>query len=155
MPAAIPFEQDLLQLLFWGTAITAGSVNIAQNHITTPATQYYVSLLRQDPSAAVAPDQTTGEVAYTGYARQPVARSNLGWSVVGGVVMPLPVLQFGVASAVSTQILATHFAVGTALTLAGKLLAWGKLLPPIAIVTGVNPRIDANPAASRFPDDWL
>ena len=151
MPAAIPFEEEVLKLLFHAVAIA----NIAQNHATTPATQYFVSLLRADPATSLAPDQTTSEIIYTGYARIPVARTTAGWNVTGGVVTPVGVLQFGTASAVPTQVMATHFGVGTLVSGTGKLLAAGKLVPPIPIVTGTTPRIDNNPPASRFPDDWM
>lgn len=155
MATVLTFEDDVLKLLFWGNAITAGTVNIAQNHVTTPATQYFVALLRGDPSTAIAPDQTTQEVTYSGYARIAVARTNLGWNVANGLVSPVGVLVFGTASAVATQILATHFGVGTLVSGAGKLIACGKLVPPIAINTGTTPRIDNNPVASRMPDDWI
>ena len=155
MPATIPFEEELLKLIFHGTAILGPTANIAQNHITTPATQYYVSLLRADPATAVVPDQTTNEIIYTGYVRLSVPRNTLGWNVTGGVVKTVELLVFGTASAVPTQVFATHFGVGTAVSGAGKLLAAGKLTPPIAIVTGTIPRIDNGTPASRFPDDWI
>lgn len=157
MPAAIPFEEELLKLIFHGSPILAGggTVNIAQNHITTPFTQYYVSLLRSDPGTSLAPDQSTGEIIYTGYLRLAVPRTTGGWEVVGGVVKNVGVLVFGTVTAVPTQVMATHFGVGTALSGTGKLLAAGKLVPPIAIANGAVPRIDNGTPASRFPEDWI
>lgn len=151
MPAAIPFEEEILKLIFHGAAITS----IAQNHATTPATQYFVALLKSDPATSTAPDQTTGEIIYTGYARLPVARTIAGWDVTGGVVKPVGVLVFGTATAVPAQVAAGWFGVGTMVTGVGKLLAAGKLVPPIVINTGTIPRIDNNPPASRFPEDWM
>lgn len=158
MPAAIPFEEEVLKLIFHGAPILAGAgaFNIAQNHITTPFTQYWVSLLKGDPGTSLAPDQSTNEIIYTGYLRLAVARTTAGWEVVGGVVKTVGVLVFGTVSAVPTQIMATHFGVGTVATGGpGKLLAAGKLMPAIAIVNGAVPRIDNGTPASRFPEDWM
>ena len=71
------FENDLLKLIFNGTAIG----NIADNAGTGPLTNLYVALHTANPGEAGA--QNTSECAYTGYARVAVARSGSGWTVTG------------------------------------------------------------------------
>ena len=67
------FENDLLKLIFNGTAIA----NLADDAGTSPLGNLYVSLHTADPGEAG--DQTTNECAYSTYARQAVARRS-GWS---------------------------------------------------------------------------
>lgn len=74
------FENDLLKLIFNGTAIA----NIADNAATAPLTDLWLSLHTADPGEAGS--QTTSETAYTGYARVAVARTSGGWSVSGASV---------------------------------------------------------------------
>ena len=64
------FENDLLGLIFNGTAIA----NLADDAATSPLTELYVSLHTADPGEAG--DQTTNECAYTSYARVAVARTS-------------------------------------------------------------------------------
>lgn len=136
------FENDWLKLIFNATAIA----NIADNAATSPLTNLYVSLHTADPGEAG--DQTTNEVAYTSYARVAVARTSGGWTVTGNSVSPAANIDFPAATGGTAT--ATHFAVGTASSGAGKLLYSGTVTPSISISSGVTPRITT---ASTITED--
>lgn len=127
------FENDLLRLIFNATAIA----NIADNAATSPLTQLFVSLHSADPGDPA--NQTTNEVAYTGYARVGVARTTGGFTVTANSVSPVANIDFGACTA--GTVTATHFAIGTASTGTGKVLYKGAISPTIAISTGVTPRL--------------
>lgn len=128
------FENDLLKLIFNGTAIA----NIADNAGSSPLTNLYVSLHTADPGEAG--DQTTNEAAYTGYARVAVARNSGGWTVTGASVSPTANIEFPEKTGGSDGT-ATHAAIGTAVSGTGKILYSGALTPNIAYADGVIPRI--------------
>lgn len=127
------FENDLLKLIFNATAIA----NMADNAGTAPLTNLYVALHTADVGEAGS--QTTNEVAYTGYARVAVARTSGGWTVTGNSVSPAANIDFPACTAGTAT--ATHWAVGTASTGAGKVLYKGTISPTISISTGVTPRL--------------
>lgn len=128
------FENDLLLLIFNGTAIA----NIADNAASAPLTNLYVSLHTADPGEAGT--QTTSETAYTGYARIAVARTSGGWTVTGASVSPVAAITFGECTA-SPGGAITHAAVGTLASGAGKILYSGALTPNITMAAGVSPQI--------------
>lgn len=128
------FENDLMKLIFNATAIA----NIADNAASSPLTNLFVSLHTADPGEAG--DQTTNETAYTGYARQTVARTTGGWTVTGNGVSPVANIDFPVCTA-SPGTTITHAAVGVAVSGASKILYKGGLSPQIAIAVGVIPRV--------------
>ena len=115
------FEGDVLKLIFNATAIA----NIADNAASSPLTNLYVSLHTADPGEAG--DQTTNEVSYGDYARVAVARTSGGWTVSGNSVSPAAAITFPTGSSGSGT--ATHAAVGTASSGAGKVLYKGALTP--------------------------
>jgi hypothetical protein len=127
------FENDWLKLIFNGTAIA----NIADNAATSPLTDLYVSLHTGDPGEAGS--QTTSECAYTSYARVAVARNGTGWTVTGNSVSPTADITFPAATGGTET--ATHFAVGTVSSGAGKVLYKGTLSPNISISSGVTPKV--------------
>lgn len=127
------FENDLLKLIFNGTAIA----NIADDAGTSPLTDLYVSLHTADPGEGG--DQTTSECAYTSYARVAVSRDNSGWTVTDNSVSPAANIDFPAATGGTET--ATHVAVGTASSGAGKILYSGAISPNISISSGVTPRI--------------
>ena len=127
------FENDLLALIFNGTAIA----NLADDAATSPLTELYVSLHTADPGEAG--NQTTSECAYTSYARVAVARTSGGWTITGNSVSPAANIDF--PAAIGGTETATHVAIGTASTGTGKILYSGTISPNIAISTGVTPRI--------------
>lgn len=128
------FENDLLALIFNGTPIA----NIADNAASSPLTNLYLSLHTADPGEAG--DQTTNEIAYTGYARVAVARTAGGWTVTGNSVSPVASIDFPemTGGAGGTAIYA---AIGTAASGAGKILYSGALTPSVLVADGVIPRI--------------
>jgi len=127
------FENDLLALIFNGTAIA----NIADNAASSPLTNLYVALHSADPGEAGS--QTTNEVAYTSYARVAVARTSGGWTVSANSVVPAAAINFPACTGGTAT--ATHFSIGTASSGAGKILYSGALSPTISIATGVTPQL--------------
>ena len=128
------FENQLLQLIFNGTPIA----NLADNAATAPLTHLYVALHTADPGESG--NQSTNEVAYTGYARVGVARTAGGWVVTGNSVRPANSIEFGEMTA-GTPGTATHASIGTAASGAGTILYRGALTPSVAFNIGVIPRI--------------
>lgn len=127
------FENDLLKLIFNGTAIA----NIADNAAASPLTNLYVSLHTADPGEAGS--QTTSEATYTGYARVAVARTSGGWTVTGNSVSPVATISFPACTAGTNTI--THWAVGTAASGAGKILYSGTVTPNLSVANAVTPQI--------------
>lgn len=117
---ASTFRNDTLKLIFNGTAIA----NIADNAGTSPLTDLQVALHTAFPG--LGGNQTSSEIAYTGYVRIAVARTTGGWTVTGNVVAPVAAIQFGEMTAGAGGV-ATHFSVGTAASSTGKLLRIGVL----------------------------
>jgi len=125
-------ETELLALLFNGTAIA----DLAENDTSSPATTLTVALHTADPGEGGT--QSTNETAYTGYARQTVARTAGGWTVTGNSVSPVANIDFPECTA-SPGAAITHFSVGTGV--ANKLLYSGTVTPNITMAVGVIPRI--------------
>lgn len=136
------FENDFLKLIFNATPIQ----NIADNAATSPLTNLYVALHSADPGESG--NQTTNEVAYTGYARVAVARSTSGWSVSGNSVNPVAAISFPQCTGGTAT--ATHFSVGTSQTGTGKILYKGTISPNISISNGVIPQLTT---ASSITED--
>lgn len=128
------FENDFLKLIFNGTAID----NIADNAASSPLTHLYLALHTVDPGEAG--NQSTNEVAYTGYARIAVARTSGGWTVTDNVVSPTTAIEFGEMTG-GTPGTATHATIGTASSGVGKVLFRGALTPNVNFNVGVVPRI--------------
>jgi len=126
------FENDILKLIFNGTAIA----DLAENDTSTPATTLTVALHTADPGEAGT--QATNETAYTGYARQTVARTSGGWTVTGNSVSPVANIDFPECTAAPGANI-THASVGTGV--ANKLLWKGALSAAIVMAVGVIPRI--------------
>lgn len=135
------FENDLLKLIFNGTAIA----NIADNAASSPLTNLYVSLHTGDPGEAG--DQTTSECAYTSYARVAVARTGSGWTVTDNSVSPAAEIAFPAATGGTETV--THFAVGTATSGTGKVLYKGTVTPNISVTSGVTPKLSTSTAITE------
>lgn len=131
------FETAFLGLIFNGTPISL----LAQNQVTDPATNLYISLHINDPSESGT--QETSEVAYDAYARVPVVRTTDGWIVDGSTVRPVNNITF---STVTTGNLGTvtHVGIGTEATGDGRLIASGALTPQIVLAPDVIPTIGAS-----------
>jgi len=135
------FENDMLLHVFNNADITLiGDAAGLQN--STAAGSLYVSLHTSNPDEAGS--QTTGEIAYTGYARVAVARASGagGWNISGNACNNVSEVAFGEMTAGAGGTV-THFAVGTDASGAGKLLYWGLCTPNIAVTNGVTPRFAA------------
>ncbi len=128
------FETALLLNLFNNTAI-ANVGDATGLRGSTVAGSLYLSLHTADPGEAGT--QATSECAYTGYARQPVARSGAGFTVSGNQVTLAAEVPFPIASAGSE--VATHFAIGAQVSGANLVLYKGALTPTITIGVGVTP----------------
>lgn len=130
------FENDLVKLIFNATAIA----NLADNAATSPFTNLYLSLHTADPGEAG--NQSTSEIAYTGYARKAVLRTSGGFTVTGPTAVlaadnDFPKMTGGAGGTV------TFFAVGTAVSGTGKILYSGAVSPTITVSTGTIPRLEA------------
>ena len=130
---ASTFRNDHLLLIFNGTAIA----NIADNAAASPLTALQVALHTAFPG--LAGNQSSNEIAYTGYSRKAVNRNSGGWTVTGNVAAPTAAIQFDEMTAGAGG-LATHFSVGTASSGTGKILRMGvlgsRLGPFSAVVSG-------------------
>jgi len=127
-------EQALLDLLFLNTDWAGiGDAGGLQNSAT--AGSFYIALHTADPGEAG--NQTTSEVAYTGYARVAVARSGSGWSRSGSTMSNVSTVQFGECTAGSAT--ATHFSIGTDLSGAGQIVLSGALTASRSISAGITP----------------
>ena len=135
------YENDWLRLVFNAVAIA----NMADNAATSPLTNLYVSLHTADPGEAG--DQTTSETSYTSYARVAVARTAGGWTVTANSVSPVANIDFPQCTAGTSTI--THFAVGTAVSGAGKMLYKGTVTPNISVSNGVIPRLSTATAITE------
>lgn len=129
------FENDILRLIFQAVPIA----NLADNAAASPLTNLFISLHSADPGETG--DQLTNEISYTGYARVAVARSASGWTVTGNSVSPNANIDFGKMTA-GTPGTASHAAIGTNSTGAGKILYRGALSTNIGFAVGVIPRIE-------------
>lgn len=125
------FENDLLKLIFNATPIA----NLADNAASSPLTNIEVSLHSADPGEAG--DQTTNEIAYTGYARVAVARGTAGWTVTNNSASPAGTVWFPEGSGGAGT--AGWWAVGTAHTGTGKILYSGTVDVAIVCGNGVTP----------------
>jgi len=128
------YDNDLLKLLFQATPIA----NIADNAASSPLTSLYFSLHTADPGAGGA--QTTSEAAYTSYARVAVARTSSGFTVSGNSCILASPINFPTPSGGAGEI-ELFFAVGTALSGAGKILYHGPITPSISILVGTAPQL--------------
>lgn len=138
MAKSATYETDVLALLLNATPIAL----VADNTATTPLTALYVALHSADPGASGT--QTTNEVAYTGYARVAVSRSNsaAAWTITGSnpaSASPNAAITFPAATGGTAT--ATFFSVGSESSGAGVIFYSGAVTPSISISTGVTPQL--------------
>ena len=130
------FENDLLKLIFNGTAIA----NIADNAASAPLASLYVAAHTADPGEGGT--MATNECTYTGYnagARPSVLRTSGGWTVTGNSVSPVAAISWGACTAGTNTI--THMSVGVAASGAAKILYKGTVTPNISVSAGVTPQL--------------
>lgn len=138
MSATNAFETALLQLIFTNTDLAnVGDAAGLQN--SAAAGSFYISLHTADPGETGT--QSTSEVTYGAYARQPVARSVAGWTVSGNNVSNAAAVTFPVATspASASPEVATHFGIGSAVSGAGNLFFKGALNASLGISAGIAP----------------
>lgn len=136
------FDNDLLKLVFNGTAIA----NIADNAGTSPLTNLYVSLHTADPTTGG--NQTSSEISYTGYSRVGVARTSGGFTVTTNSVSPAATVTFGQMTAGAGGTV-TNFVIGTASSGTGKILYTGGVSPNIVVSNGVTPQLSTASAITE------
>lgn len=123
MSATNAFETALLNLYFLNTDhANVGDAAGLQNSAT--AGSFYISLHTADPGETGT--QTTSETAYTGYARQAVARSGAGWTVSGNTASNAATVAFPNCSA-SPGAAITYFGIGSDVSGTGNLFMSGAL----------------------------
>ena len=135
MGKSTTFNNDLLKLIFNGTAISL----IADNTATTPLTSLFVALHTADPTAAGT--QLSNEVTYTSYARVAVLRTTGGFTA-SSASSTSPVAIIGFPAGTGGSGTATFFSIGTVTTGgAGKILYSGAISPSIVTGNGVTPQL--------------
>jgi len=128
------FENDWMKLIFNATAIA----NLADNAAASPLASLFIALHTADPGETGT--QATSETAYTGYARQTVARTSGGFTVSANSVSPVANIDFPICTA-SPGAAITHFSIGVAISGATKLLYSGTVTPNITMAVNVIPRL--------------
>ncbi|HEC65817.1 MAG TPA: hypothetical protein ENI23_11005 [bacterium] len=139
------FENELLEhILNNANIINIGDATGLRG--SAAAGSLYISLHTADPGEAGS--QTANECAYTSYARVAIARSGALWTVTGNSASPASEISFPTATGGLET--ATHFAVGTSVSGAGKVLYSGTVTPNIVIASGVTPKLTT---ASTITED--
>lgn len=127
-------EAGILNLIFKGTTITG----LADNTVTSPATNLYISLHTADPTDAG--NEGSSEATYTGYARVAVARTAGGWTVSGtspSQAVNAAVINFAACTAGSNTL--TYFAIGVGASGTTNYLYSGALTAALAVSAGITP----------------
>lgn len=131
-------EANLLNLIFlnidWANI---GDASGLQN--SASAGSFYVSLHTADPGETG--DQSTSEIAYTGYARVAIARTSGGFTLTSSTISNTALVQFPQCTGGSGT--ASHFGIGTDLSSAGNLLFKGALTSPLSVSNGIQPQFAA------------
>lgn len=126
------FITELLRLEFNATAIA----NVADNAAAAPLTQLHVALHSSFPGYAGT--QATSEVFYTGYARQPVARSVAGFTVAGRQVTFVANVAFPERTDNGAVVEAAFFTIGRQASGAGAIQRIGVLGAKMGVITGAS-----------------
>ena len=130
-------ENSILLLIF----NASDWLYVADDTVTTPLTDLYVSLHTADPGEAG--NQPNNETEYTNYARVAVARTDAGWTVTTNSVSPAANIDFAECG-VTPGAAITHFGIGASANLAGTgnvLYYSGTVTPNITMAAGVIPRL--------------
>lgn len=130
-------EAALLRLIFQNTAwALIGDASGLQP--SGAAGNLYVSLHTADPTDAG--NQTSSETAYTNYARVAVVRSAGGWTLVGSdTIQNAALVAFPTCGVTGATI--THFAIGTASSGAGSIIAVGTC--SLVVSANITPQFEA------------
>lgn len=127
MPKTTAFANAFLAFIFNDTAIPweAGTPTL------------YVSLHTASPG--VAGNQTTNETSYSGYTREPLARTNVDFTVSTNTATNATQVEFPQNAGADVTI--THVGIGTNVSGNGNLLFFAALSSPILVETSFIPRI--------------
>lgn len=136
MSATNLFEDDLLDLIF--TNVAAPNVGDAGGLLPSAApNSFHISLHTGNAISDTSTLQTDSEAAYSGYAREAVARSTGGWSVASGTVTNDALITFTIsASGPETE---TDVGIGFATAGAGVLQIFSTLDADLVVNSGVTP----------------
>ena len=135
MPKGVSFDNLLLKAIFNGNTVP----NLLDNAASAPLGNLFVALHTADPSAG---NQNTSEVAYTGYARVPVARNGTGFTVTGNNAVNANATTFPACSGGNNT--AAWFSIGQNNTgVAGTIYYAGALTANLNISTGITPSFAA------------
>lgn len=131
MPKSTDCCNRILNLMYRATAWP----NVADNAAASPLTNFYAGLHTALLTAATN-SQAENEVAYTNYARQPIARSTGMSAAAGGITSNTALLQFPQSGATG----ATLHTASTGTTVAGATAVWhyGALNSSITIGASAN-----------------
>jgi hypothetical protein len=134
MPKSTTFANDIMALIFNGTAIT----DLAENDASAPLTYLYVALHATDPG--IGGSQLTGETNYTNYLRVAVNRNSggSGWAVAVGAAINQALIQFATCGVTGATV--AFVSIGTASSGAGKVLYSGPVSPTLSVTQGIQPQ---------------
>ena len=137
MPAGNAFQSDILKLIFENTAL-ANLGNAGGLQPSSAAGDVYVALHTAAPLASG--DQTSNEIAYTGYARVAISRASGSFTLSGGSPTDLSnaaAVSFPACTGGSGT--ATYFSIGFAASGASEMIVFGALTSSLAISSGITP----------------
>lgn len=127
MAKSVTFCNDLLNMTFINGFTTGWATS---NFL-------YVAIHTTDPSLG---NQSTGEISYTGYARQAVIRTSAGWSVSGASTTTVADILFPAIN--SGTAIGNYVSIGVASAGAGEVLYSGAITgAPLTFGVGDTPRI--------------
>jgi hypothetical protein len=135
MSATNTFETALLNLIFANADIAniGNAGGLLQSSVDG---SLYIGLFETAPT-----DSTAGtETAYTGYAREAVARDATAWTVVNPDAKNTNAITFGASTSGPHTL--TSFAIFTAVT-GGDMLFYGNLTADLVVNNGITPEISA------------
>lgn len=127
MSASNDFETDLLELIFHKVDLP---------NLGSGDSDVVIALHTADPGESGT--QATSEAAYTGYARQSVARIVGNWQIIGNNAANTGEIAFPQATGGSETL--THFSIGRA---GGGIILSGALSASLAVSAGVTPKFAA------------
>lgn len=125
--------ENAMQLLLYNNTNFANVGDATGLRGSTTPGSFFVALHTADPGEAGT--ESTSECAYSGYARQAVARSSAGWTVSTSSVSPTANIDFPQAGAGANET-ATHFSVGVASSGATVIIDKGVIGGAAKVFTG-------------------
>lgn len=126
---------NFLKLLYQAVAWA----NVADDAGTSPLANIYYALHTADPGASAA--QNASEAAYPSYARQAVARTNVGHTISGQSISPGATVSFPQSTGSPSET-ETYFSTGVASSGATVILHWGPISPTVTMNNaGITPQL--------------